>query len=341
LSLPRSLHSGFLRILTVGPQSGARRHCHARTEVHWTGLSLPQFFVVRQALPQPLVARLQGVVEDLEAEYRPRLDIKMDQRLNLIDCISKSARLLELLDYPTVLPKIWGLLGWNIQLYLAQCTVMPPTGTVENTPDRLSWHRDSGRVNQEMQDCGGNPRVSVKIGYILSDTTERTGFQVIPGTHLGHGVRDGHIDLCDGSGEGWDLTRGDPPSKQSLPLRAGDAVIFDRRVVHSQPHNPLVGEGLRTALFYGYSYRWLRPRDESTALEKYLDRSGPIRRQLLGAGPTGARGYTSPLPEDVPLRTYMEAHGFAEGLRDGDALRAFTAQDRTASAGRAATPARL
>jgi hypothetical protein len=25
---------------------------------------------------------------------------------------------------------------------------------------------------------------------------------------------------------------------------------------------------------------------------RYLDRSGPIRRQLFGAGPTGARGYT-------------------------------------------------
>ena len=61
---------------------------------------------------------------------------------------------------------------------------------------------------------------------------------------------------------------------------------------------------------------------------RYLHRSGPIRRQLLGAGPTGARGYTSPLPEDVPLRTYMEAHGFGK-LRDGDGLRTFTADDRT------------
>lgn len=244
--------------------------------------------MVRQALPQPLVSKLQGVVEDLEAEYRPRLDITTTQRLNLIDCISKDARLLELLDYPTVFPKVWGVLGWNIQLYLAQCTVMPQTGTAENTPSQLGWHRDSGRVNQEMQDHGGNPRVSLKIGYILSDTTERTGFQAIPGTHLGAGVRDGMIDLGDGTL--WDMRQvcvcatlcvcrcvcvtvcgmrqGDPPSAVSLPLKAGDAVVFDRRVVHSQPHNPLVGEGLRKALFFGYSYRWLRPRDENSGLEK-------------------------------------------------------------------------
>jgi hypothetical protein len=228
---------------------------------------LLQFFVVKQALPQSLVTKLQGVVEDLEAEYRPRLDITTDQRLNLIDCISKDGRLLELLDYPTVFPKVWGVLGWNIQLYLAQCTVMPPTGTTENTPDRLGWHRDSGRVNQEMQDHGGNPRVSLKIGYILSDTTERTGFQVIPGTQLGAGVRDGMIDLCDGTL--WDMRQGDPPGAVSLPLFAGDAILFDRRVVHSQPHNPLMGEGLRKALFFGYSYRWLRPRDENSGLDKY------------------------------------------------------------------------
>jgi ectoine hydroxylase len=287
-----------------------------------------QYFVVRQALPQPLVAKLQGVLEDLEAEYRPRLNIAVSERLNLIDCVSKDARLLELLDYPTVLPKVWGLLGWNIQLYLAQATVMPHTGTAENTHANLTWHRDSGRVNQEMQDHGGNPRVSLKVGYMLSNTSERTGFQVIPGTHLGHGLRNAHVDLCNGAP--WDLRQGDPPCAVSLPLLAGDAVLFDRRVVHAQPPNPLEGEGLRKALFFGYSYRWLRPRDESNGLERFLDRSGPIRRQLLGAGPTGARGYTSPLPEDVPLRTYMEAHGFG-GLGDGDPLRTFTADDLAAA----------
>ena len=75
------------------------------------------------------------------------------------------------------------------------------------------------------------------------------------------------IDLCDGTL--WDMRHGNPPGAVSLPLNAGDAVIFDRRVVHSQPHNPLVGEGLRKALFFGYSYRWLRPRDENSGLQKY------------------------------------------------------------------------
>jgi hypothetical protein len=36
----------------------------------------------------------------------------------------------------------------------------------------------------------------------------------------------------------------------------------------------------------------------------YMERSGPIRRQLLGAA-TGGIGYTSPSDADVPLRTWM------------------------------------
>ena len=157
-------------------------------------------------------------------------------------------------------------------------------------------------------------------------------------------MKGGQIDMS--PDEPWSLSDGDPPAAVSIPMRAGDAVVFDRRIVHSQPHNPLVGDGLRKAVFLGYSCalpmlrmsarplrvrclvsapdRWLRPRDEMTGLDKYLDRSGPIRRQLLGAGPTGARGYTSPLPEDVPLQEWIRHHFADEGMAAADALEPIT-----------------
>ncbi|MCZ6677243.1 MAG: hypothetical protein O7E52_08330, partial [Candidatus Poribacteria bacterium] len=62
----------------------------------------------------------------------------------------------------------------------------------------------------------------------------------------------------------------------------------------------------RKVLFYGYSYRWLRPRDDIT-VSHVIDRCDPIRRQLLGAG-TGGHGYTSPTDEDVPLKIWMQEH---------------------------------
>ena len=67
----------------------------------------------------------------------------------------------------------------------------------------------------------------------------------------------------------------------------------------SNGSNPLPGLG--KALFYGYSFRWIRPRDDMT-VDHYMERCDPIRRQLLGDAPSGGRGYSSPMPEDVPLK---------------------------------------
>jgi hypothetical protein len=39
----------------------------------------------------------------------------------------------------------------------------------------------------------------------------------------------------------------------------------------------------------------------------YMDRSDPIRRQLLGAS-SGGLGYTSPSDEDVPLKFWLLEH---------------------------------
>ena len=64
-------------------------------------------------------------------------------------------------------------------------------------------------------------------------------------------MKGGQIDMS--PDEPWSLSDGDPPSAVSIAMRSGDAVVFDRRIVHSQPRNPLVGDGLRKAVFLGYS----------------------------------------------------------------------------------------
>ena len=72
---------------------------------------------------------------------------------------------------------------------------------------------------------------------------------------------------------------------------------------HNGSAQPLLPDGTRKVLFFGYGYRWLRPRDNMT-VGHYMERCGPIRRQLLGASTSGA-GYTSPTDQDVPLRQWM------------------------------------
>ena len=141
--------------------------------------------------------------------------------------------------------------------------------------------------------------MSLKIAYFLTDTTQtgRGNFYVLPGSHLQDdfpggdrkGMVDGGIPVCV------------PP---------GTAVFFDRRLWHSGSHN--FWREPRRVLFYGYSYRWLRPRDDMTVAH-YLDCCDPIRQQLLGVTHSGGRGYTSPTSEDVPLRVWLEEQEAAAG----------------------------
>ena len=44
-------------------------------------------------------------------------------------------------------------------------------------------------------------------------------------------------------------------------------------------------------------------------------RVDPIRQQLLGAAPSGWHGYSSPKPEDVPLRAWLQENN---GATDAD-----------------------
>ena len=95
----------------------------------------------------------------------------------------------------------------------------------------------------------------------------------------------------------------DPPGAAEVLVPRGSIVLFDRRIWHTG--SPNYADTPRKALFSGYSYRWLRPRDDMT-VDHVIGRCDLIRRQLLGDCPSGGYGYTSPKPQDVPLRSWME-----------------------------------
>ena len=64
----------------------------------------------------------------------------------------------------------------------------------------------------------------------------------------------------------------------------GGAVLFDRRIWHTSSAN--ISAITRKVLFYGYSYRWLRPRDDQS-FEGLFAQCEPIRKQLLGYSENG------------------------------------------------------
>ena len=157
----------------------------------------------------------------------------------------------------------------------------------------LGWHQDSGRLNNDFE-TSPRPRVSLKIAYFLTDTREegRGNFYVLPGSHLQDDF------------PGPDRKE---PVRGCIPIRVapGTAVFFDRRIWHSASANYWTEP--RRVLFYGYSYRWLRPRDDMQVAH-YIDRCDPIRQQLLGVTHSGGRGYTSPTEADIPLKHWIEEH---------------------------------
>ena len=253
------------------------------------------FFIVEDVLPPRLIEELSAVVDRLDAEYRPKMGLGPYERMNLLDFVGKDEIFLELLDWPKTFPKVWGLLGWNIQLYHSHMTVTPVVPSEERpAKKRLGWHQDSGRLNQEME-TEPRPRISLKVAFFLTDTREvgRGNFYVIPGSH-----RQNKVEYpADGIS--------DPAGATPVCVGPGAAVFFDRRLWHSA--SPNFADVPRQVLFYGYSYRWLRPRDDMTGA-RWIDQCDPIRAQLLGASPSGGYGYTSPKEEDVPLKGWIREH---------------------------------
>ena len=252
---------------------------HCLTEAERTKFERDGFIVIENALPAAMVEGLIEAVDSVKAG---------------VDFIGKDDRFLELIDWHRTLPKVWGILGWNIHLYHTHITVTPPV-PLEDRPSkkRLHWHQDSGRVSLDIETVPA-PRISVKIGYFLTDVSEggRGNFSVVPGSHL----KDEVEYPADGVSN--------PPEAHEVQVPAGTAVIFDRRIWHAGGWN--FSDITRKVLFVGYSMRWFHPRDAMT-VSHYMDRCDPIQRQLLGSK-TGNLGLTSPKDEDVPLREWMREH---------------------------------
>ena len=267
---------------------------HCLTEEERATFDRDGYFIVENVLPQEMVEALAEVTGRIDAQHRAEEKVGPHDRVNLLDFIGRDDLYLELLDWPVTFPKVWGILGWNIQLYHTHMAITPPGPAGQPPPKkRLGWHQDSGRLNMDLETTP-RPRISLKVAFFLTDTRDlgRANFYVIPGSHLRNKIQFPEDGVSD------------PPEATPVRVPAGAAVFFDRRIWHTP--SPNTSQVTRKALFYGYSYRWLRPRDNMT-VGHYMDRCDPIRRQLLGAS-TGGFGYTSPGDADVPLKGWIKEH---------------------------------
>ena len=265
---------------------------HCLTETEKQQFEDNGFFAVEDAIPQEMVDKLVAAVDRVGAAHLGKNELPSDARFNLLDFVGRDDSFIELLDWPTTFPKVWGILGWNIKLYHSHLIVLPPLPIEERDKfQRLGWHQDSGRLNFELEG-EPRPRISLKVAFFLTDTSVpgRGNFSVVPGSQKSNTL------------EMPDDPTADPEGAISVFAKPGTAVFFDRRLWHAAGRNS--SDITRKVLFYGYSYRWLQPRDDMT-VEHYMDRSDPIRQQILGKS-TGGHGFTSPSEKDVPLRTWIQ-----------------------------------
>jgi ectoine hydroxylase-related dioxygenase (phytanoyl-CoA dioxygenase family) len=254
------------------------------------------YLVVEDALDEDTIRRLTAAVDRIDGAHRARTGMGPHDQTFFADFVGRDPAFTDLVDWPKTFPKVWGLLGWNIYLYHSHLGVNPPVVPEQRGQQKtLGWHQDSGRVNVEMEEHP-RPRLSLKVGYFLTDLTTpgRGNFWIIPGSH--------RQDTLEKPADGV----GNPPGAMPVCVRPGTAVFFDRRLWHSASPNTSESS-IRKVLFYGYGYRWIRPKDDMTIPDEVMERADPIRRQLLGWA-TSANGRYSPTDADVPLRTWLREH---------------------------------
>jgi hypothetical protein len=244
---------------------------------------------VENALDADTIERLIPAVDRIDARERSAENRR--KLLSFPNIVHEDPAFVDLIDQPTTFPKVWGILGWNIYLYHSHLDVTPPAE--DDLKWRVSWHQDSMRVNDEIE-THPRPRLSLKIGYYLTDVSrdDRGNTLVVPGSHLDDEI------ACPADGVS------NPDGAEPLCVKPGTAVFIDRRIWHSR--SPNLSDRTRKVIWYGYGYRWLRPKDEMTVAHLYpsLD---PIRRQILGAG-VSANGTYDPVDGDVPLRSWLREH---------------------------------
>ncbi len=271
--------------MTTEPTLPATSVDHMLTDDERDRFNRDGFIALPDALDAPTVGRFLALAHGEAEAFHTGPKVHPYAFLNLHDLIGRDRAYLDLIDWPTTFPKVFGVLGWNIQLFHTQLVVNPP-GHPDAPRGGYAWHQDNNRMNLDFETPMPHPRVSVKLAYFLTElgSDGMGNFCVIPGSH-----RDAAPDA----------TRA-----VEVTAHAGDAMLFDRRLWHSASSNH--SDITRVVLFVGYSYRWLRPKSAMN-FPDLLAESGPIRRQLLGAA-TGANGHFDPTPDDVPLRQWIREH---------------------------------
>ena len=283
------------------------------------------FIILEDFLAAAELERLLCAVDEVAARVRQNGGLGPDDPFAVRNALTHHEAFLDLIDHPRMLPLVVDAIGWNIQIRTTHLDYRPPypdglqSGALgvgdgadnENGYRNLSWHPDLASDYLFMAPSldGRLPFMELKVFYVLSDLSESQSgnLWLVPGSHLRSPKELAQMGR-----------QVDPNEALELRLRPGAAVLWRTAVWHCV--GPNLSRRTRKIMHVGYHYRWLRPTDYISQDQSLIDRSSPIRKQLLGALASGGHPLGSD-PEihpssqywltmdqdDMPLRAWAEA----------------------------------
>ena len=283
------------------------------------------FIILEDFLTPVELNSLSSAADEVADRARQHEGLGPDDPVAVRNALSHHQAFLDLIDHPRMLPLVVDAIGWNIQIRTTHLDCRPPyphglePGTLgvgdgadnDKGYRNLSWHPDLASDTLFMAPSldGRLPFMELKVFYVFSDLSEpQSGnLWLSPGSHL----RSPRELTAMGR-------QVDPDDALELRLRPGAAVLWRTAVWHCV--GPNLSRRTRKIMHVGYHYRWLRPTDYITQDQALIDRSSPIRKQLLGALPSGGHplGSTPDIhpssqywltknQDDVPLRAWAES----------------------------------
>jgi ectoine hydroxylase len=292
------------------------------------------FIVLESLLTPEETKRLSDAADEVVEQIQKEKNLPRETHFQVRNALAKHEAFLDLIDHPKMLPLVVDAIGWNIQIRTTHLDYRPPYPEelqhgdvgVGNGADReagyrnVTWHPDLASKHLFLGPSldGRLPFMEVKAFYTLFDMTESNcgNLWLVPGSYkrTPKELRDaGNVVPDDESVE--------------LKLPAGSAVLWRTATWHCV--GPNLSEKTRKIMHVGYHYRWLRPTDYITQDPDLIERSSPIRKQLLGAlasegDPLGEASDVAPSsqywltknPDDTPLRAWAEAQ---EKVQETDA----------------------
>ncbi|MGH9511408.1 MAG: phytanoyl-CoA dioxygenase family protein [Terriglobales bacterium] len=159
-----------------------------------------------------------------------------------------------LLRNPRILDVIENLIGGEVYSSPVQhIRIKPPekaipTNLLSGLTAAVGWHQDLGVVSAEADETS-----MVSVWVAILDATEKNGcLQIIPGSH--HGELAVHCNYGEGKRRYSQLNIPDqlvPPAHRSLPMKAGDVLFFQKKLMHSS--FPNTSNGIRWSFDLRYN----------------------------------------------------------------------------------------